>query len=88
MTVTEPIDNQVILNTVENLFNLHESRITKYFNKMTSSPEEAKSLTMVAFDKIKSKIETINPEENMTLWMYSIVNNVAMDHMRNKIVGE
>lgn len=87
MTVTEPIDNQVILNTVENLFNLHEIRITKYFMKMTSSKVEAEKLTMMAFDKIKLKINTINPEENMTLWMYSIVNNVAMDHMRNKIVS-
>lgn len=85
MTAVEPIENQVILNTVENLFNLHETRITKYFLKMTSSHEEAESLTALAFDKIKNKISSIDPEGNMTLWMYSIVNNVAMDHMKSKI---
>jgi len=87
MTAVEPINNQVILNTVENLFNLHEVRIRKYFLKMTSSNEEAENLTSIAFEKIKQKINSIDPEGNMTLWMYSIVNNVAMDHMRNKIAS-
>ena len=50
--------------------------------RMTCDEEEARDVVQESFIKIWKKIGTLDMEKNFTTWMYRIVMNSSIDHIR------
>jgi len=68
----------------EYLYHLHKSRVYSLCLRMVGNPAEAADLTQEAFLQLFRKVQTFRGESAFSTWLYRLVVNVVLMHLRKK----
>ncbi len=64
----------------------YKDRVRMFIGKLVVNPSEADDLVLMSFDKAFSNLKHYNPKYAFSTWLYSIVQNLCIDHYRkNKL---
>lgn len=68
----------------EELVRRHEERAVRVAMALVSSREDARDLAQEAFLRVFRNLERFDFEHEFTTWLYRIVTNLAIDHLRKR----
>jgi RNA polymerase sigma-70 factor (ECF subfamily) len=68
----------------ESLVRLHEQRVLRLAQQLTGSPDEARDLFQEAFLKIYRSLPRFRFKSAFSTWVYRVVTNVCLDHLRRR----
>ncbi|HHV02888.1 MAG: RNA polymerase sigma factor [Bacteroidales bacterium] len=60
----------------------HKDRVQAFINKLIVNSPEAEDLVLMSFDKAFRNLKHYNPKYAFSTWLYSIVQNLCIDHFR------
>ncbi|NLA16153.1 MAG: sigma-70 family RNA polymerase sigma factor [Bacteroidales bacterium] len=64
----------------------HKDRVQAFISNLIVNPAEAEDLVLMSFDRAFSNLKSYNPKYAFSTWLYSIVQNLCIDHYRkNKL---
>ena len=66
------------------LIRLHDKNVLRLTLQLAGSPEEARDLYQEAFLKVYRSIRHFRQESKFSTWMYRVVMNVCLDHLRRQ----
>jgi len=71
----------------DELYSRYYAKLLYYILQSTYfSKEEAKDLLQEVFIKIIDKKHSFNPDKKLSVWLYSITNNLSINAMKHRIV--
>jgi len=68
----------------ETLVRLYDKNVLRLALQVVGSPEEARDLYQEAFLKVYRSIRHFRSEAKFSTWLYRVVMNVCLDHMRRQ----
>ena len=68
----------------EKLVKRHQSRAWRVARNMVASDEDAQDLAQEAFLRVFKSLERFDFRHDFTTWLYRIVTNLAIDHLRKR----
>ena len=68
----------------ETLLRAHEKTVYNLALRMTGNPEDAEDMAQEAFLKAYRSIDAFRGESKFSVWLYRIVSNVCLDHLRRQ----
>ena len=60
----------------------HKDRVQAFINKLIINSSESEDLVLMSFDKAFRNLKNYNPKYAFSTWLYSIVQNLCIDHFR------
>ncbi len=60
----------------------HKDRVQAFINKLIVNSSESEDLVLMSFDKAFRNLKQYNPKYAFSTWLYSIVQNLCIDHFR------
>lgn len=60
----------------------HKDRVQAFINKLIVNSSESEDLVLMSFDKAFRNLKHYNPKYAFSTWLYSIVQNLCIDHFR------
>ena len=72
------------VNAFEKLVAAYEKNVYNLALRMTGSPEDAEDMAQEAFIKAYSSLPSFRGDSKFSVWLYRIVSNVCLDHLRKK----
>lgn len=60
----------------------HKDRVQSFINKLIVNSSESEDLVLMSFDKAFRNLKHYNPKFAFSTWLYSIVQNLCIDHFR------
>ena len=74
-------------NAFELLVRRHQARALRVAKNLVADPEEAQDLAQEAFLRVFRSLDRFDFQHEFSTWLYRIVTNVAIDHLRRRRVA-
>ncbi len=72
------------VNAFEPLMAAYEKNVYNLALRMTGNAQDAEDMTQEAFLKAYSSLDSFRGDSKFSVWLYRIVSNVCLDHLRRK----
>jgi RNA polymerase sigma-70 factor (ECF subfamily) len=90
-TAEEPSDHELIRQAqgglevaFESLVRRHQKRAWRVARNLVPTDEDARDLVQEAFLRVFRNLERFDFQHDFTTWLYRIVSNLAIDHLRKR----
>ena len=75
------------VNAFEDLVEAYEKNVYNLALRMTGNPQDAQDMAQEAFIKAYNSLSTFRGDSKFSVWLYRIVSNICLDHLRKKNRG-